>query len=173
MLGEHTDAVLTGDLGLTSAQVATLRDRGCRLMESSTVRKRSEPDHRRRQAVGGRASGAKRRGGSRLRTSSSTVRHSAVQTGGPGAESQQLSIHGVHARRERAADVRQDRPRTTSSCRSTRPAIVPVVMGHVSRTRGRRVIESERPIADKPVGELTEDDVLEFVLKEIAPFVER
>ena len=49
----------------------------------------------------------------------------------------------------------------------------PDVMGRVSRTRGRRVIESERPIADKPVGELTEDDVLEFVLKEIAPFVER
>jgi hypothetical protein len=34
-------------------------------------------------------------------------------------------------------------------------------------------MESERPIADKPVGELTEDDVLEFVLKEIVPFVER
>ena len=49
----------------------------------------------------------------------------------------------------------------------------PEVLGRVSRTRGRRVIESERPIADKPVGELTEDDVLEFVLKEIAPFVER
>jgi hypothetical protein len=47
------------------------------------------------------------------------------------------------------------------------------VIGRVSRMRGRRVIESERPIADKPVGELTEDDVLEFVLKEIAPFVER
>ena len=49
----------------------------------------------------------------------------------------------------------------------------PAVIGHVSRTRGRRVIESERPIAEKPVGELTEEDVLEFVLKEIAPFVER
>jgi hypothetical protein len=47
------------------------------------------------------------------------------------------------------------------------------VIGRVSRTRGRRVMESERPIADKPVGELTEDDVLEFVLKELAPFVER
>jgi hypothetical protein len=47
------------------------------------------------------------------------------------------------------------------------------VIGRVSRTRGRRVMESERPIADKPVGELTEDDVLEFVLKEITPFVER
>ena len=49
----------------------------------------------------------------------------------------------------------------------------PTVMGHVSRTRGRRVIESEHPVAQKPVGELTEEDVLEFLLKEIEPFVER
>ena len=49
----------------------------------------------------------------------------------------------------------------------------PIVMGHVSRTRGRRVIESEHPVAQKPVGELTEEDVLEFLLKEIEPFVER
>lgn len=47
------------------------------------------------------------------------------------------------------------------------------VMGHVSRTRGRRVIESEHPIAQKPVAELTEEDVFEFLLKEIEPFVER
>ncbi len=49
----------------------------------------------------------------------------------------------------------------------------PAVIGRSSRARGRRVIESERPIAQKPVGELTEEDVLEFVMKEIAPFVER
>ena len=49
----------------------------------------------------------------------------------------------------------------------------PTVMGHVSRTRGRRVIESEHPIANKAVGELTEEDVFEFLLKEIEPFVER
>jgi hypothetical protein len=49
----------------------------------------------------------------------------------------------------------------------------PVVVGHVSRTRGRRVIESERPIATKPVSELTEEDLLEYMLKEIGPFVER
>jgi len=49
----------------------------------------------------------------------------------------------------------------------------PLVMGHVSRTRGRRVIESEHPIANKPVAELTEEDVFEFLLKEIEPFVER
>jgi hypothetical protein len=49
----------------------------------------------------------------------------------------------------------------------------PVVIGHVSRARGRRVTESQRPIADRPVAELTEEDVLEFVLKELEPFVEK
>ena len=49
----------------------------------------------------------------------------------------------------------------------------PTVMGHVSRTRGRRVIDSEHPIASKAVAELTEEDVFEFLLKEIEPFVER
>jgi hypothetical protein len=49
----------------------------------------------------------------------------------------------------------------------------PVVLGHISRTRGRRVVESEHPIAQKAVSDLTEDDLLDFVLKEIAPFVER
>jgi len=49
----------------------------------------------------------------------------------------------------------------------------PTVMGHVSRTRGRRVTDSEHPIAHKPVAELTEEDVFEFLLKEIEPFVER
>jgi hypothetical protein len=49
----------------------------------------------------------------------------------------------------------------------------PAVVGHVSRARGRRVIESERPIAIKPVAELTEEDLLDYVLQEIGPFVER
>ena len=49
----------------------------------------------------------------------------------------------------------------------------PFVLGRTSRTRGRRVIESEHPIAQKAVADLTEEDVLEFVLNEIAPFVER
>jgi hypothetical protein len=49
----------------------------------------------------------------------------------------------------------------------------PVVLGRVSRTRGRRVVESEHPIAEKPVADLTEEDLFEFVLKGIAPFVER
>ena len=50
----------------------------------------------------------------------------------------------------------------------------PVVIGRVGRGRGSRVMRTERPIReDAKVEELTEDDVLEFVLKEIAPLVER
>ena len=48
-----------------------------------------------------------------------------------------------------------------------------VVVGHVTRSRGRRILESERPIGSGPISELTEDDVLAFLMKEIEPFVER
>jgi hypothetical protein len=49
----------------------------------------------------------------------------------------------------------------------------PVVVGHVTRGRGGRVLESERPIGSASISELTEDDVLAFLMKEIEPFVER
>ena len=49
----------------------------------------------------------------------------------------------------------------------------PVVMGHTSRARGRRVLESEHPIADVAVGDLTDEHVLAFLLNAIEPFVER
>ena len=49
----------------------------------------------------------------------------------------------------------------------------PVVMGHTSRVRGRRVMESERPIAEALVSELTDEDVLAFLLREIELFLER
>jgi hypothetical protein len=49
----------------------------------------------------------------------------------------------------------------------------PVVVGHVTRGRGGRVLESERPIGSASISELTEDDVLAFLMKEIGPFVER
>ena len=48
----------------------------------------------------------------------------------------------------------------------------PVVLGHVNRARGSRVLASERPIG-AGVAELTEQDVLEFLVQEIQPFVER
>jgi hypothetical protein len=47
----------------------------------------------------------------------------------------------------------------------------PVVLGRVSRARGRRIIETEQPIATGPIGELTEEQLLEFLLKELERFV--
>lgn len=50
----------------------------------------------------------------------------------------------------------------------------PVVLGKISRGRGRRGVTSERPI--KPVAsvaELTDDDIVAFLVSEIPPFVER
>lgn len=50
----------------------------------------------------------------------------------------------------------------------------PQVLGHTSRARGRRVVESEQPIAEgRPIAELTEEDVLAFLLGQLEPFVER
>lgn len=50
----------------------------------------------------------------------------------------------------------------------------PQVIGHTSRARGRRILESERPIAEtRAIAELTDEDVLAFLLKELEPFVER
>jgi len=47
----------------------------------------------------------------------------------------------------------------------------PQVIAHASRSRGRRVLESERAIGEP--GELTEEAVLEYLLKELEAFVER
>ena len=47
----------------------------------------------------------------------------------------------------------------------------PQVIGHTSRSRGRRVLVSESAIGEP--GELTEEAVLEFVLKELEAFVDR
>ena len=50
----------------------------------------------------------------------------------------------------------------------------PRVVGRASRGRGGRVLESETALGSGgPVRDLTEQDVLDFVLKELAPFVER
>jgi hypothetical protein len=50
---------------------------------------------------------------------------------------------------------------------------LPVVLGHSRRARGRRIIEHERPIGTGPIRDLTEDQVLAFLLKELEPFVEK
>lgn len=49
----------------------------------------------------------------------------------------------------------------------------PVVLGHSKRTRGRRVIETERPIGTGAVRDLTERQLLDYLLGEITPLVER
>jgi hypothetical protein len=49
----------------------------------------------------------------------------------------------------------------------------PVVAGHTSRVRGRRIIESQRPLDATAIRDLTEEDVLGFLLKELEPFVEK
>jgi hypothetical protein len=47
----------------------------------------------------------------------------------------------------------------------------PRVVGHTSRARGRRVLESERALGAPD--SLSEEDVLDFLLREIEAFVER
>ena len=49
----------------------------------------------------------------------------------------------------------------------------PVVVLRVNRARGRRVVQHERPIRGNPVDQLTEEDVLQALLEELGPFVER
>ena len=49
----------------------------------------------------------------------------------------------------------------------------PLVIGHVNRGRGHRILESERPIGTGPIRELTEEQVLEFLMKELERFVDR
>jgi hypothetical protein len=50
----------------------------------------------------------------------------------------------------------------------------PSVLLRVNRARGRRVVQHERPIGGRTaVDRLTEEDVLQALLDEIGPFVER
>lgn len=50
----------------------------------------------------------------------------------------------------------------------------PVVMAHVTRGRGRRTIASERPLrSNTPIGELTSEDVLDLLLREVVSFLQR
>jgi hypothetical protein len=50
----------------------------------------------------------------------------------------------------------------------------PAVVGRMTRGRGRRMISTERAVGGgAPVADLTEEDVLTFLLEEIVPFVER
>jgi hypothetical protein len=49
----------------------------------------------------------------------------------------------------------------------------PVITGHTSRLRGRNLVETERPVGSGRPGTVSEDDLLEFLLKELESFVER
>jgi len=50
----------------------------------------------------------------------------------------------------------------------------PAVVGRTTRGRGRRLVSSERAVGGgAPVADLTEEDVLTFLLEEITQFVER
>lgn len=49
----------------------------------------------------------------------------------------------------------------------------PAVVGRTRRVRRSRGVETERPIAEKTVDALTDGDVLEFLIEELPPFVER
>lgn len=49
----------------------------------------------------------------------------------------------------------------------------PLVMGRTSRSRGRRVVESEAAIVRDRVANVDEQDILDFVLTALKPFVER
>jgi hypothetical protein len=49
----------------------------------------------------------------------------------------------------------------------------PMVISHTHRARGRRVVESEQPVAQGPVRNLTEDHLLNFMSKELEPFLEK
>ena len=50
----------------------------------------------------------------------------------------------------------------------------PFVTLRVNRSRGRRVVQHERPVKVRTaVDRLSEEDVLQALLYEIAPFVER
>jgi hypothetical protein len=49
----------------------------------------------------------------------------------------------------------------------------PCVVGHTSRSRGRRVIETEHVVGSGDPAELSEEVVLAFLARELEPFVER
>jgi len=50
----------------------------------------------------------------------------------------------------------------------------PVVVGRTSRGRGRRLVSEERPLREgAEIAGLTDEDVLEYLLSVIPPFVER
>ncbi len=53
-------------------------------------------------------------------------------------------------------------------------AVPPVIVGKISRERGRRVVETDRPLHEtKGIAQITDEDVLEFLIEALVPFVAR
>ena len=49
----------------------------------------------------------------------------------------------------------------------------PQVLGRITRTRGSRTVEEERPLgANVPIDRLTDEDVLAFFLEALGPWLE-
>ena len=70
-----------------------------------------------------------------------------------------------------AAERSQDEFIELSLDSSTDP---PEVSGRISRGRGRRMVTTERPVRERtPIGDLTEEHVVEFLLAEIPAFLQR
>ena len=52
--------------------------------------------------------------------------------------------------------------------------VPPALMGRTAYVRGRRLLSDERVVAEHPaLGDLTAEDVLDFVLSALAPLIER
>jgi hypothetical protein len=49
----------------------------------------------------------------------------------------------------------------------------PVVLGRSSMSRGRRSVTKEQPLRAVSIGDLTDEDVVSFVLAELIPILER
>ena len=52
-------------------------------------------------------------------------------------------------------------------------AETPRVMAHISRSRGRRVVDAEQVVGSGQPDALTEEELLTFLLKALEPFLER
>jgi hypothetical protein len=49
----------------------------------------------------------------------------------------------------------------------------PVILGHSRRGRGGRIVERERPIGGPRIGEVSDEQLLTFLLEELGPLVEK
>ena len=173
-LGQHTASVLTGDLGL-DRDADRRASRAAVSSDGSIRRPQAAPrDDRPREARGAAERRARdRRGGARVRRVPRAGRDAARAPGGERAARGRLHVQRLHAVGQRAPDVGPIGARISSRSSLDTSGAAPQVVGRVSRSRGRRVLETERPLGSGPVRDLTETDVLAFLADALEPFVER